>query len=145
MNKLFLLLLFLAFLIVSCGEDTGTNPSKVDPDLVGNWTGLTVINKDSISSDVQFADSENLYKANASLIVITYSTSGSMTVRQEYKRSGTSTYTYTKPQLKINLLDETSYYFEGNMSEDKKSINGKVEIIVQDSIKTKIDIVLRKK
>ncbi len=142
--KFFLCILFLAFVsLISCSDDNSTTPS-VETELLGNWKGEYISGNDSLIYSAVFTNGDNVYKANMQLDVIKYIIQGNMTQRTAYRKSGTAEYTYKKPEIKIKLLSESSFYFEGEISANNTQMVGKVELTDDNGVKSEVDIVLYK-
>ncbi len=125
----YLFVLLFALILISCSDDsTSNNPpvDKVEKELLGNWTGINVVGKDSIFYTVNFADSDNGPKVTGQLYALIVNSNGSSSTKT-ITQSGTMYYTYNKPNLILRFIsDSDNNGFIGTISQDGNSIVGEV-------------------
>ncbi len=138
-------LITVVFVLSSCSDDNSTNPNY-DSALKGTWAGSRVILNDSLYYEVSMDENNGVIAGNSifySRVVLPYM-GGTFT--QVTQRKGTIKGNYNKPSLKIEFLNDTTYFFLGNLTNDSIKISGKLEIINEfTGEELKYDLDLEKK
>jgi len=124
----YLLILFLAFILISCDDNSIDNPpvKKVETELLGTWSGSVKQGTDSVYFTVSFADSQSGPVVNGKMHakIITNNGTSTTNINQE----GTVYYTYVKPSIVLRFVADSDYNgFVGILSGDSKTMIGEVQ------------------
>jgi len=124
----YILLIFLAFIILSCDDNSIDTPpvDKVETELLGIWSGSIKQGTDSVYYMVNFADSEFGPVVKGEIYYKIAYTSGAGYSSSTQK--GTVNYTYNKPNIVLRFYtDSDANGFIGVLSSDGKSMVGEVQ------------------
>ncbi|MBX3042851.1 MAG: hypothetical protein KIT33_12025 [Candidatus Kapabacteria bacterium] len=127
MQRGFLLILASLFIFLwSCGDDSSTNPVKSDVD--GTWKGQTIIDKDTARYTCEITSKNGLISGNGDLYGFHKSIKGTSSQTIERHLVDNVDGIFATPDVKIKFVGFSNYHFEGQLSENKMSIEGQLKI-----------------
>ncbi len=118
----FLLVLFAA---ISCSDDSSNTPFS---DLNGQWAGETIIGNDTARYSCEVTETNKVIKGDGKLYGYHKTQHGGMTVTDQSRREASVVGTFDRPNIGIKFDGDAVNHFEGQLSEDKMSINGLLSI-----------------
>lgn len=124
MKNIIVLLSFLTFFAISCGDDA-TSPSS-NP-LTGKWKEYQINGNDTLSIIMTFKTGSNI-SGTSDIMLFRQVIEGNVTKEERLEYNASVTGTLKGDDVEIKVLFDDSDFFKGKLSADKKSITGVISL-----------------
>jgi hypothetical protein len=120
------------FFLYSCSDDSSKTPAS---DLNGTWSGEHIAVNDTAKFECTITEAKGKILGTGELYGYRKIIEGSRIITDEKRIKASVAGTFERPEVQINFRDDNSFQFNGQLSEDKMSLNGQVTI-KYDSVET---------